>query len=781
MPLRVLYFFHSTIVIVVSFFVYLSAMTKQEKDALVEVEPTEEEVKQILTDMAKKDAKIPIPEDIHPKNIWNDLHKLEDVLAPIVFTLVSFGVRMYKIGQNNHVVWDEAHFGKFGSYYLRHSFYHDVHPPLGKMLVGFSGYLAGYNGSWDFPSGEEYPDYIDYVKMRLFNATFGALMVPVAYYTMKEMGYNRKATWLFTLMVCFETTYATLARFILLDSMLLFFTVTTVFCFYRFHKLNRSSENWFGRKWFKWLILTGVSIGCVDSVKMVGLFVTAMVGVYTVVDLWIKLGQLRTTMTVKSYIAHWVARIVCLCVVPLTVFMISFKLHFDLLSGSGTGDGVMSSLFQANLNGSSLNLGPRDLMTLDSVFTLKSQSLGGGLLHSHVQTYPEGSQQQQVTTYTHKDLNNDWIFQLTREDPRNSFKEPHYVVDGMKVRIVHKSTGRNLHTHPIKAPVSAEMWEVSGYGDDTVGDNKDNWIVEIADSFGDEDALKLHPLTSYVRFKNEVLGCYLGVTDRALPKWGFNQGEVVCVPNPFKRDKRTWWNIEDHTNPNLPNPPEGFKLPKTNFFKDFIQLNIAMMATNNALLPDPEKHDGLASDWWQWPSLNVGIRLCGWHDDNFKYFLIGSPATTWTSTVALIVFVGLVLAYLIRWQRQIDDLDLAHGTEAINNYESPLYKFIYYGFYPFLGWFLHFLPFVVMGRVKYVHHYMPALYFAMMIFVYVVDLVDSRVNKTWFSTVLYLSLYVAVVGIFAWMSPIVFGMMGPNADYRYLNLLKTWRVSDPTN
>ena len=43
------------------------------------------------------------------------------------------------------------------------------------MLVGLSGYLAGYNGSWDFPSGENYPDYIDYTKMRLFNATFSAL------------------------------------------------------------------------------------------------------------------------------------------------------------------------------------------------------------------------------------------------------------------------------------------------------------------------------------------------------------------------------------------------------------------------------------------------------------------------------------------------------------------------------------------------------------------------------------------------------------------------------
>ena len=65
----------------------------------------------------------------------------------------------------------------------------------------------------------------------------------------------------------------------------------------------------FSIDWWLWLFLTGVSIGCVTrfstflfacfsiliifSVKMIGLFVTALVGVYTIEDLWDKFGDVK--------------------------------------------------------------------------------------------------------------------------------------------------------------------------------------------------------------------------------------------------------------------------------------------------------------------------------------------------------------------------------------------------------------------------------------------------------------------------------------------------------
>jgi dolichyl-phosphate-mannose-protein mannosyltransferase len=79
----------------------------------------------------------------------------------------------------------------------------DVHPPLGKMLVGFGGLLAGYNGSFEFESGHKYPPEINYTAMRLFLAAFGALMVPVAFMTMIELGFSRRtASFAAVLVLC---------------------------------------------------------------------------------------------------------------------------------------------------------------------------------------------------------------------------------------------------------------------------------------------------------------------------------------------------------------------------------------------------------------------------------------------------------------------------------------------------------------------------------------------------------------------------------------------------
>ena len=200
-----------------------------------------------------------------------------------------------------------------------------------------------------------------------------------------------------------------------------------------------------------------------------------------------------------------------------------------------------------------------------------------------------------------------------------------------------------------------------------------------------------------------------------------------------------------------------------------MHLNVAMMTSNNALVPDPDKQDDLASHFWQWPILNVGLRMCGWDDNIVKYFLLGNPLVYWGSTSCLLAFGALIAWYLVRWQRGYDELK-----------QREIDQIHYGGIYPVLGWVLHYLPFVAMARVTYVHHYYPALYFAILTTGFVVDWVtrplarrDKRVEWA-----VYGVLYLGLVGLFVLFRAIVFGMEGSHTQWRHLRWFEKWRITD---
>lgn len=44
--------------------------------------------------------------------------------------------------------FDELHYGRFISLYLRRTFFFDSQPPLGKQLISLSAYASGYKGNF---------------------------------------------------------------------------------------------------------------------------------------------------------------------------------------------------------------------------------------------------------------------------------------------------------------------------------------------------------------------------------------------------------------------------------------------------------------------------------------------------------------------------------------------------------------------------------------------------------------------------------------------------------
>ena len=186
--------------------------------------------------------------------------------------------------------------------------------------------------------------------------------------------------------------------------------------------------------------------------------------------------------------------------------------------------------------------------------TIKNNGHGGGLLHSHVQRYPTGSEQQQVTCYHHKDSNNDWTFVRDWDRSRATGLHPDQepitpVKDGDIIRVWHDQTGRNLHSHNHKAPVTVRDNEVSCYGNATIGDSNDHWKVEIVDDAYNSKPTEIHALTTRFRLRHVTSGCLLKGHNVNLPQWGFKQLEVTCDKYATGKERNVIWNVERHTNP----------------------------------------------------------------------------------------------------------------------------------------------------------------------------------------------------------------------------------------
>lgn len=451
--------------------------------------------------------------------------------------------------------FDEVHFGKFASKYIKTQYYVDVHPPLAKLLITLAAFISGYDGSFDFKDiGKIYEPGVPYVAMRLLPATLGLFVVPLTYLTLRGLDCRASTALLGALFVTFDNGLITQSRHILLDSPLIFFTALTTFFWVGF--CNEDKHKPFTESWWTWLTLSGLSLGAVVSCKWVGLFTIATVGFSTIFRLWELLGDLRVSP--RLFVKHFLARAVCLIGIPITFYMAMFWIHFAILENSGDGDGFMSSAFQHTLGGRGMEDTYADV-AFGSEISLRHVNTQGGYLHSHLHDYPTGSKQQQITLYPHRDQNNVWRVENSTadvfEDGFNMLNSPlKFINNGAVIKLQHVSTSKRLHSHDVRPPISEVDYqnEVSAYGGQPgfAGDANDNWVVEIEHGASEdtESKTRLRTLRTVFRLRHQLQGCYLFSHKVKLPEWGYEQQEVTCNKNAKKAN--SLWYIETATHPN---------------------------------------------------------------------------------------------------------------------------------------------------------------------------------------------------------------------------------------
>ena len=485
-------------------------------------------------------------------------------------------------------------------------------------------------------------------------ALMGSLTVSTVFWIMWESGYSLPACIVATSIVLFDNAHIGQTRLILLDATLVLFMALSVLCYIRFYKLRHAA---FGRKWWKWLLLTGISMSCVISTKYVGAFTFFSIGVPVIIDLWdlLDINRKQGALSVPEFGKHLGARVMGFIVVPFLMYLFWFQVHFSILSRSGPGDDFMSPEFQETLSDNIMTQQAVGIEYFDNIAMKHKETKV--YLHSHVDKYPlrydDGrisSQGQQVTGYPHNDTNNLW--QII---PSGALEGTgHKVKNGDVVRFRHLVTDSWLLTHDVASPFYPTNQEFTTVPLDMAnGDRFNDTLFELRFENG-KTHQEFKTMSSHFKLVHWPTKVAMWTHTTPLPDWGYKQAEINGNKN-IQQSSNIWY-VEEV--PGLPaDSPrlvkEEKKVKSMPFLKKYFELQRAMFFHNNALT---SSHP-YSSFPIQWPFLLRGVSFWTENDTRQQIYFLGNPIGWWFASSILAVFAGIILADQVSMRRGVDALD----------------------------------------------------------------------------------------------------------------------------
>ncbi|KAK6464021.1 Dolichyl-phosphate-mannose-protein mannosyltransferase-domain-containing protein [Scheffersomyces coipomensis] len=655
--------------------------------------------------VATTTSSIELPEDDKVVSVEKTDSEFKYWLGLMLVTGLAIYTRFNKISIPDKVVFDEVHFGKFASYYLERTYFFDLHPPFAKMLIAFAGWLIGYSGKFKFDNiGDSYIDNsVPYIAYRALSAIQGSAIVPLIYLTMKNLKFSIPACLLSSIIVCFDNAQVADSRLILLDATLNLSVALTMFTYTKFSTFRKQP---FSQDWWIWLIATGVSLSCVISTKYVGVFTFVTIGLAVLHELWILLDY-KKGLTLVEFSKHFFSRFFALIIVPFTIYLFWFYLHFAILNKSGPGDSFMSSEFQETLSESPLAKFSKPVKFYDTI-TIKHKETDA-FLHSHEFVYPlryeDGrisSNKQQVTcvfdpdSKEHLDANNHWVVEPASADVQKGVD----IFTNDVIRLRHAGTNGYLLAHDVASPLKPTNEEfIVVHGEDAQAHYNET-LFRLRDAEGGSNKNKnrrklVKTKASPLRIVHvDTVVAMWTHDDEVLPDWGFGQQEVSGnkkiqqTDNIWTFDNIIGLQAGDKRSQYV--PKEVKKIP---FLKKWWELQGLMFHHNNILTSEHP----FASQPDSWPLALSGVSFYNDNDLRRQIFFTGNIVGFWSEVAFLAIYLGLLLADQISRRRDVYILS--------DKARSRLYNTL--GFF-FVGWSSHYFPFYLMNRQKFLHHYLPA-------------------------------------------------------------------------
>lgn len=221
------------------------------------------------------------------------------------------------------------------------------------------------------------------------------------------------------------------------------------------------------------------------------------------------------------------------------------------------------------------------------------------------------------------------------------------------IRLQHAITKKFLHSHGVQAPISDAEWqqEVSAYGAmGYPGDLNDLWLVEVVKEASEpgDSVQRWQAISSIVRFRHVLSGCYLFSHRKRLPQWGFYQYEVTCAQQGIVEN--SLWYVESNLHPT---PPQGkvssvsYRTPS--LAAKFIEYINAMAAYSQDTSSDEDGHIGGRPR--NWDVLFPTAHVYGVFADHRQIVSLGNPIVWYAGLASILLYLGFKIVTLVCVQR----------------------------------------------------------------------------------------------------------------------------------
>lgn len=292
-----------------------------------------------------------------------------DGLLVLVLAALAAVTRFWRIHDPKGIIFDEAHFNKFSTWYVSQHYYVDIHPPLAKLafaallwvggfvgaqedkvrwwvseqeggFIGTKDWLLLYEDGYGWPAEWGQP----YLALRRLSATMGVIFVVVTFLSARAIGLGRVAATLAAWCAGCELVVLLQSRAILCDIFLYTFNMATIGASFASQRLGLTES-----QRVRWCLITGLLLGCALSVKLTALGTLAVVGVHQALCLLSDPSLPVSPKNLSRIVGRGMCRASCILLPASVVFFGLWIAHLEILQFSGQGDNFMIDEFKRTL------------------------------------------------------------------------------------------------------------------------------------------------------------------------------------------------------------------------------------------------------------------------------------------------------------------------------------------------------------------------------------------------------------------------------------------------